>query len=79
MNIKTKGSFFQSGFHQHHSSETAQTKVLKDIFLKTDSHKITDLVLMDLSAATDVINCKRLLDRNGTVRIVLFDDSGLMV
>lgn len=53
---------FHSGFRQHHSTQTAFIKIINDIWLNTDSGKITRLVLLDLSAAFDTVDQNILLD-----------------
>ena len=53
----------QSAYRVFHSTETALTKVYNDIALALDERKVAGLVLLDLSAAFDTIDCEMLLDR----------------
>ena len=54
---------FQSGFHKHHSMETALLKVSSDIMMFADSGKCTVLVLLDLSSSFDTVSHQILLRR----------------
>lgn len=54
---------FQSGFKALHSTESALLRVLNDIYLTTDSGKQMALVLLDLSAAFDLVDHNILLSR----------------
>ena len=46
----------QSGFRTNHSTETALLKILNDIRCNLDNHKLTVLVLLDLTAAFDTVD-----------------------
>ncbi len=57
---------FHSPYRQFHSTETALTCVLSDILLSLDQRKAVFLVLLDLSAAFDIVDHQMLLDRLAT-------------
>ena len=46
----------QSAYHEHHSCETALTKVMDEILWNTEQKKVTILVCIDLSAAFDTVD-----------------------
>ena len=52
----------QSAYRQFHSTETAVAIVHNDIVCATDAGQITALVLLDLSAAFDIVDHVILLD-----------------
>ena len=53
----------QSAYRSHHSTETALLKVKTDILKAMDNQEVTCLVLLDLSAAFDMVDHKILLER----------------
>ena len=56
-------SKFQSGYRKYHSCETATTRIHNDILVMADNRSRIVLLLLDLSAAFDTVNHKRLLDK----------------
>ncbi len=63
---------YQSAYRQFHSTETALTAVVNDILTALDQRMATFLVLLDLSAAFDMVDHSILLKRLET-RIILRD------
>ena len=53
----------QSAYKQFHSTETALVKVFSDIAIDIDSNRAVILLLLDLSAAFDMVNHSILLNR----------------
>ena len=53
----------QLAYRSHHSTKTALLKVKTDILKAMDNQEIACLVLLDLSAAFDMVNHKILLER----------------
>ena len=56
----------QSAYRPSHSTETALLKVQSDILLSMDDQKVTLLVMLDLSAAFDIIDQSILLENLGS-------------
>ena len=54
---------FQSAYRHGHSCETALLRVLNDVLCSADRGELSLLVLLDLSAAFDVIDHELLLAR----------------
>ena len=52
----------QSAYRPSHSTETALVKVQSDILLNMDTNKISQLVMIDLSAAFDTVDHNILLN-----------------
>ena len=48
---------FQSAYKAHHGTETALLRVNNDILTALDNGEITALILLDLSAAFDTVEC----------------------
>ena len=53
---------FQSAYRLNHSTETVMLRVQNDIIRALGDNKVVLLVLIDLSAAFDMVNHKRLLN-----------------
>ena len=54
---------FQSAYRHGHSCETALLRVINDVLCAADRGDLTLLVLLDLSAAFDIIDHEILLSR----------------
>ena len=61
LRINDMEELYQSAYKEGHSTETALTKVHQDIALELDKGRICLLALLDLSAAFDTIDIKKLL------------------
>jgi len=60
---------FQSGFRPYHSVKTALVKISNDLLLAADSGLLSILILLDLSAAFDIISHSIMLHRLETIGI----------
>lgn len=54
---------FQTGFRTSHSTESAFLRVTNDILRGADSGSCVVLLLLDLTAASDTVDHKILIDR----------------
>ena len=63
---------YQSGFRTNHSTETALLKILNDIRCNLDNHKLTVLVLLDLTAAFDTVDRHKIDWGTWSASLVLF-------
>ena len=54
---------FQSAYRPAHSCETALVRIQNDILVSLDNRKTVVLVLLDLSAAFDIVDHRILLDQ----------------
>jgi hypothetical protein len=63
LNSFTSIATFQSAYRPSHSTETALLRIQNDLLLAINEHKVSALILLDLSAAFDTIDHKILLER----------------
>lgn len=56
MSLSQNTIFDQSAFKVNHSTETALVRVVNDLKILIDSHKVSILVLLDLSAVFDTVD-----------------------
>lgn len=61
---------FQSGFHLHRSTETALVAISNDLLVVADLGLLSILIILDLTAAFDLILHNILLDRLESVGII---------
>jgi len=54
----------QSGFRPRHSTETAVLRILADILQAVDCGDVAAIVLLDLSAAFDTVDCLQDVSKN---------------
>ena len=60
----------QSGYKKHHSTETLLVKIANDLLVVADKKSATVMLLLDLSAAFDTVDHRKLLD-------ILFAEIGI--
>src|SRR4029077_11756432 len=63
LNSFTSIAAFQSAYRPSHSTETALLRIQNDLLLVINEHRVSALILLDLSAAFDTIDHKILLKR----------------